>query len=147
MLSIENHGPLILASNFWESPECAAGKLIVSINDRAFRLLIPPTLEPAIAEMQTARECLVTRGPWPAMGLADAFEILFDDGTNDPYALHLSPESFASLIPSDEWIGAADVVLTAWTSPRRGKPRMALQRPCWYRRAPRLPYLKPREPA
>jgi hypothetical protein len=146
MIRFENHGPILIGSNFWESEECAAGKLTVSINAGAFRILLPPAMEPVIPDMQTARECLVSRGPWPAAGLPDAFEILFDDRTSGPYALHLAVESFGGLIPSDEWI-AVPLILTVWTGGRRGKPRMVLERPCWYRRAPKLPYLKPREPA
>lgn len=143
MLRIENHGPLITATNFWDLPEARLGKVIVSCNAGAFRVLLPVQHEPALADMATAGECLVSRGPWPAQRLADAFEILFDDGTADPFALHLSPESFAGTtpIPADagkEWL------LTVWTRPRRGKPHKALERPCWYRVVPRIPWLKPR---
>lgn len=142
-LVIRNHGPLITSSNYWELPAAKAGKLFVSINAGAFRVLIPPALESAISDMLTAKECLVSRGPWAAMRLPDAFEILFDDRTADPFALHLSPESFDRL-PMDEDI-AIPWVLTAWTAPRRGKPHRALERPCWYRRVPAIPNLKPRE--
>lgn len=142
MLRIQNHGTLITACNYWDLPEAAAGKFLVSINAGAFRVLIPPAHEPSIGDMQTAKECLVTRGPWPAMKLDDAFEILFDDRTSDPYAIHLTPGAFDRL-PTDADI-AIPWVLTCWTS-RRGKPRMALERPCWYRRADRIPHLKPRE--
>jgi hypothetical protein len=143
MLRIENHGPLIISTNYWELPDARAAKLLVSLNDRTFRVLVPQSLESAIPDMMTGRECLVSRGPWPAMRLPDAFEILFDDRTSDPFALHLSPGSF-DIVPSDEWI-AIPVVLTVWTSPRRGRPHKALERPCWYRRCPQIPYLKPRE--
>jgi hypothetical protein len=143
MILIENHGPLITSSNLWTFPD--TGKVHVSINAMTFRLLISASIEPLISEMATAKECLVSRGPMPQMGLMDAFEILFDDRTADPFAIHLEPNSFISFIPSDEWI-ALPLLLTCWTAPRRGKPHKALERPCWYRRVPELPWLKPREP-
>ena len=49
--------------------------------------------------MRESRECVLSRGPWPAAGLADAVEILFDDDSEEPYALHLPPESF-DLLPA-----------------------------------------------
>lgn len=142
VLVVANHGPLITSTNFWDLPAAKAGKVLVSVNAGAFRVLVPRSAESAIPDMLTAKECLVSRGPWPAMRLADAFEILFDDRSGNPFALHLAPESF-DRIPADEDV-AIPWVLTAWTSPRRGRPYRALERPCWYRRAPSIPYLKPR---
>lgn len=140
MLTIKNHGALILESNFWDSEQAAAGKLYVSLNAGAFRLLLPSGIESVIADMTTAKECVVSRGPWSQAGLNDALEILFDDHTSDPFALHLSPETFDRL-PAEEDAGR-EWVLTVWTS-RRGKPRQVLSRPCFYRRVPRIPWLKP----
>lgn len=142
MLTIENHGPLILRTNYWELPEAAAGKLLVSLNAGAFRVLLPPTLEAWIAEMATAKEVLISRGPWPAENQPDGFEVLFDDRTSYPFALHLSVESFDRL-PTDA-DQAGQWVLTVWTQSRRNRPHRALERPCWYRRVPRIPWLKPR---
>jgi hypothetical protein len=144
ILTISNHGPLITRTNYWDLPAARAGKILVSLNAGAFRLLIPELLEPALPDMMTAKECLVSRGPWPAQGLPDAFEILFDDRTADPYAIHLTPQSFDRL-PGDADI-ATPWVLSAWTRPRRGKPHKAFERPCWYRRVPSIPWLQPREP-
>lgn len=141
-LIIENDGPRIVATNYWDLPAARAGKVLVSINAGAFRVLLPPALEPALADMATARECVVSRGPWPGAGLRDALEILFDDGSDSPYALHLAPESFDRL-PTAENAGLA-WILSAWTQPRRGVPHKALERPCYYRIVDCLPYLKPR---
>lgn len=140
-LTIENHGPLILASNFWDLPAALAGKFLVSPNAGAFRVLVPPAAEPSLPDMLAAQGCAVSRGPWPQARLGDALEILFDDGTADPFALHLSPESFDRL-PAPEDVGR-EWVLTCWTRPRRGKPHKALDRPCRYRLARSLPDLRP----
>jgi hypothetical protein len=140
---IENHGPLVVSTNFWDLPVAQLGKVYVSLNAGAFRVLLPVTMEPALDDLKTARECVVSRGPWPEMGLPDAFEVLFDDGTSDPFALHLSPQSFDH-VPTTENVGK-EWVLSVWTRPRRGKPHKALERPCWYRIVPHVPWLKPRE--
>lgn len=142
-LVVQNHGPLITACNYWTLPAAEAGKVYISINAGAFRVLLPRDAEPSLPDMLAARECLVTRAPWPAMRLADAFEFLFDDRTRDPFAFHTSPEALDRL-PPDEDI-AIPWILSVWTSPRRGRPHKALERPCWYRRGDALPYLKPRE--
>lgn len=144
ILQVESHGPLITKTNFWESPFAKRGEILVHPSAGAFRLLIPESRETELVEMMTARECLVSRGPWPAQGLDDGMEILFDDRTDDPYALHLEIRSFFT-VPADADI-AIPWVLSAWTRPRRGKPHKAFERPCWYRRVPSIPWLKPREP-
>jgi hypothetical protein len=140
VLIVKNHGPLVVASNFWELPESKLGKYLVSVNAGAFRLLLPESLEPALDDMRTAKGVAVSRGPWPAQGLDDAIEILFDDGTRDPFALHTATEAFDRL-PLDadagwEWL------FTVWTRPRRGRPHKALERACRYRRSARLPDLR-----
>jgi hypothetical protein len=142
LLRIENHGPLITATNFWESAAEAAGKLYLSINGGAFRLLVPRSQEPAIAEMTTGKEVIISRGPWPQMRLPDGLELLFEDGSDSPYALHLSIES-ADRLPRAKDAGK-EWIFTAWSAPRRGRPHQVLQRPCWYRLVPKIPYLKPR---
>jgi hypothetical protein len=40
VLTFENDGPLLVASDYWQSPIAAAGKLYVSINAGCFRLLV-----------------------------------------------------------------------------------------------------------
>jgi hypothetical protein len=141
MLRTSNHGPLIISSNYWDLPESKLGKVLVSCNAGAFRLLIPETAEPYLDDMRTAKGCAVTRGPWPAQGLADAFEVLFDDATTDPFALHLSPQSFDRLPTEADTLG--EWVLSCWTRPRRGRPHKAMERPCRYRIAAKIPDLRP----
>lgn len=142
MLEIRNHGPLIVATNFWDLPAAKAGKLFVSTNAGAFRVLVPASQEGLVTEMKTAAGCALSRGPWPAMKLTDAFEVLFDDGTPDPFALHLAPESFDRLPTAEDVAG--EWVLSVWTRPRRGdRPHKAFERPCRYRMSPSLPDLRP----
>lgn len=143
VLQIENHGPLLIASNFWGTEMERAGKFYLSINGGAFRLLVPRSQEPAVTEMATAREVIVSRGPWPAEGRDEGIELLFEDGTDAPFCLHLSIESLDRLPLAED--AGREWVFTAWTAPRRGRPHKALERPCWYRLVPKIPWLRARE--
>jgi hypothetical protein len=141
ILTIANHGPEIIRTNFFDLSEASFGKIFISINAGAFRLLVPPMKEGELVEMQTAKYCVVSRGPIEAMGLADGFEILFDDGSPTPYAIHLSTDCFDRLPLAQneqhEW------TLSAWTAGYHGRPHKAFERPCWYRIVPCLPWMKP----
>ena len=142
VLQIENHGPLLIASNFWGTEMERAGKFYLSINAGAFRLLVPRGQEPAVTEMATAQEVVVSRGPWPAEGRDEGIELLFEDGSDAPFCLHLSIESLDRLPLAED--AGREWVFTAWTAPRRGRPHKALERPCWYRLVPKIPWLRAR---
>jgi hypothetical protein len=141
VLEIRSHGPLILSTNFWGSPHERAGKLCVSTNAGAFRVLVPASQEGFLSDMLTAVGCAVSRGPWPAEGRTDAVEILFDDATTHPFFFLLSIDSLDRLPTAEDTAG--EWVLSVWTQPRRGRPHLALQRPCRYRVVPRIPCLRP----
>jgi hypothetical protein len=90
-------------------------------------------------DMRTSRDVVLSRGPWLAMHLEEAVEFLFDDGSQSPFALHLSTECFDAL-PSEpskgrEWT----VSIWIW---KEGKPHKAMERICHWRRVERLPWLK-----
>lgn len=144
MLTIDSKGGHIARTNFWETELARAGKLYLSTNAGVFRLLVPPALESIVPELDTGRHAVVSRGPWPAEGLADALEVMLDDGSDNPFALHLSPESLDRL-PLDEDAGKT-WWFTVWTRPRRksGVPHKALDRPAFYRLVDSIPWLKPR---
>jgi hypothetical protein len=143
VLRIDNHGPLIVATNYWDTDHAVAGKLYLSCNGGAFRLLVPPAEESLLAEIRTATAVIVSRGPWPEGGQADAIELLFEDGSQSPYAIHLSVLAVDRL-PADIDQGQP-WLFTAWTSPRRGRPHKAYERPAWYRVVNLLPCLQPYE--
>jgi hypothetical protein len=138
-LQVYNDGPKIVESNFWGLPD--NGKFLVSVNAKAFRILLPASLEGYVSEMATAREVAISRGPWPAQGKQDAFELLFDDGSDNPFVLHTIPETFDRLpLPADE--GRGDLACLVYVG-KDGKPVEALALTCGYRRVSRLPWLKP----
>lgn len=140
-LVIENDGPAIIRTNYWDLPECRAGKVLVSLNAGAIRVLLPPSAEPAIPDMMAAAGCAFSRGPWPEMRLPDACEILFDDGSDSPFAFHLTRGAVDRWpTPEDQ---AREWVLTCWTRPQWGAPVKALDLPCRYRIVAALPCLRP----
>lgn len=140
MIHVENHGPLIIATNYWASEYATAGKMFCSVNAGAVRLLLPPSFRPAINAMRAAREVVLSRGPWPEAGVIEAVEIMFDDGSDNPWCAHLTSESF-DILPADpppgrEWI------ISVWIA-KKEKPHKSLERPCHWRRVPRVPWLRP----
>lgn len=140
MIEVRNHGPLILSTNYWDSDLARAGKVFVSVNVGAIRVLLPPAAYGWLADMRLAKECVLSRGPWPEQKKLEAVEMMWDDGSENPFALHLTPESFDLLPgepePAREWICAT------YTA-NDGRPHKSLERVCHWRRAPRLPWLKP----
>jgi hypothetical protein len=138
---IENDGPRIRAANYWQTEWAQYGAFYLSLNAGAFRLLVPRAQEALLDEFRTGREVLISRGPWPAAQRADALEILFDDNTDDPFALHLGLEQIDRLPRATD--AGREVIFSAWTF-RGGEPRLSYQAPCFYRLVPRLPCLQPR---
>jgi hypothetical protein len=72
--------------------------------------------------------------------IVEGVEIMWDDGSDSPYAMHLADESF-DLLPGEpevgrEWVCAVYVA-------KDGRPHKSLERICHWRRVDRLPWLKP----
>jgi hypothetical protein len=119
LISIVNHGPLVRETNYWTSPLAEAGKVFVSVNAGAIRVLLPPQHYALLADMRAAKECVLSRGPWPETGIREAVELMWDDGSRSPFALHLTREAFDMLPgrpePGREW------VCSVWTA-KHGRP-------------------------
>lgn len=92
VLMITNDGREVTSTNYFDSKLAQAGFVFGSWNAGALRLLIPETQLPAIEEMQGAKNVPVTLGHMAAWG-RHAVEVLFDDGTDCPFALYLVPEN------------------------------------------------------
>ncbi|MBJ7543286.1 hypothetical protein [Rhodomicrobium udaipurense] len=137
MMRIDNDGPEIVSTDYFETPNARAGALFLSVNAGVFRLLVPPRLEYALCEMKTGREAIISRGPWPEMGRDDALELMFEDGTDNPFALHFGVEQIDRM-PLREDEGRSGLICTVWTT----GPTRRLILPARYRRALTLPYMR-----
>ena len=76
-LTIENDGPEILSSDFWDSEMAKDEYFHLSINAGAARLLIPDSRIGEVKEMEACKLVILSRGPWPQAGIKDAIEVLF----------------------------------------------------------------------
>lgn len=102
MIQIANDGPLLKSTSYWQSAYARRGAVFLSMNAGAWRILVPPALAAsALPEMRTGKEVIFSRGPWEAMGRAEAIEVMFEDGSDTPYALHVGQEQWDRL-PLDE---------------------------------------------
>lgn len=136
ILIIENKGQSIASTNYWDSEQARAGFCYLSWNAGAARLLMPDGLKSILREMRTAQYVIVSRGPWHEQGGRDALELLFEDGTDSPYCLHLVAEQTDRLLPEDNQGGG--FMVTVWT---RGGEKLRL--PGKYRRVASIPCLEP----
>ncbi len=143
MIEIANHGPRLTATNYWSSAGERAGNFLLSLNADCFHLLVPQCHQATVSEMATAKEVIITRGPLDGQ---DALEVLFDDGSEEPFVLYLGASQCVPL-PDESWVGC-EVLFAVYTAPRRGgKPHKSLERVAWYRLADVLPCLKKRDDA
>jgi len=140
MLVIENDGQNIVSSNFWDTELNDAGKLFVSVNAGAIRVLVAGTKEAAIQDMETAKYCIVSRGPWPEVGVHDAIELMWDDESDCPFAVQLTPAS-CDLLPGEP-TGGRTWICSSWIL-QDGRPTKVVERECHWRRVSRIPCLAP----
>ena len=142
ILMIVNDKADIASTNYWEGELAANGIITISCNGGAIRVLLPPALYHAVPDMKTAAECVISRGPWPEMRQSDAVEILFDDGSDAPYAMFLGRTSFADAPPAEPTEGR-EWMLSVWMKSEAGRIYRALERTCHWRRVSSIPCLKP----
>lgn len=136
MLTIRNSGQAIAETNYWGGEHAASGLCYLSWNAGAARLLVPPPMRAAIREMRTAREVIVSRGPWHEQGGRDALELMFEDGSDAPYCVHILAEQCDRMLPETDQGGG--FVVAVWT---RGG--MQLRLPGKYREVAEIPCLAP----
>lgn len=113
MIEIRNKGQAIEYTNYWQTEHAQAGYLYLSWNAGCARVLIPDSKKALLREFKGAREVLISRGPWTDQGGRDALELLWEDGTDSPFAVHLVAEQCDRLIPDAQQGGGFTVA--AWT--------------------------------
>lgn len=139
VIEVHNQGPLVLSSTYWGSEYEKAEKIFCSVNAGAIRLLAPRTNKEVAQEARKAEYMILSRGPWPKKGLSEAVEILFEDHSEGPYVLHLSPESF-DLLPAAP-PGDREWRLAVWEM-QEGGPALVVERVCHWRKVSSIPCLK-----
>ncbi len=136
MITIQNDGQHIVSTDYWDSEHAKAGYFFLTWNAGAARLLVPDSQHFALREMKTAREVIVSRGPWVDQGGRNALELLFEDGSDSPFCLHLVAEQCDRMLPEENQGGGFMVVV--WT--RAGA---FLRLPAKYREVQAIPCLEP----
>lgn len=135
-----NDGQLILQSTYWGSQMECEGFYWLSPNAGAFRLMAPGAQDENIAEMRTAMEVVISRGPWPDRNRDDGIELLFDDHSQSPFALYLAIEQCERLPAAGD--AGHQFVFALWTGPT---PMKVFECACFYRLVEKIPCLQPWE--
>ena len=135
LLFFHNKGQAIVSTNYWTSKEAKCGLCFLTWKANAARLLVPDPVKPVIREMRKARYVIVSRGLWHEQGEREAFELLFEDGSDNQLCLHILAEQTDKLMPDDKSSG---FWVTVWT---RGGEKLRL--PGKYRNVASIPCLSP----
>lgn len=140
-IEIKNDGPLIIGSNYWDTETARAGKIYLTINAGAFRLLLPDAKRSELPDMRRGAKHIVLSILSPDKWEDGKFcaEFMIEDGSTNPYAIHLSPAAIDRKPIADdvgkEWIA------TIWQR-KNGRIHKALERPAYAQIVPSLPWLK-----
>lgn len=141
MLEIVNHGPLIEASNYWDSEAARDGYLYLSINAGAFRLLVPDVHRRILSDMRPGAKYVVVSF-LPLKDWQDGeycVEWMVEDGSSEPWSCHLSP-SQVDRMPTPDSVGV-EWVASVWDR-KKGRPHKCLERKAYCQIVPHLPWLK-----
>lgn len=133
-LIIGNDGQAIKTTNYFDSTRAQRGLLYLSWNARAARLLVPDNQRAAVSEMQSAEYVIVSDGPSAMHHGRRCIEMLFEDHSDTPFALHISHEQCDRLLPASEH--GVHFTFSVWT-----RDGMQLQLPARYRRVRSIPCL------
>jgi len=127
---------LLASTNFWETEFERQGLIYLSFHRNCFRVLLPRALAPSLAQLETAFEVIVSRGPWPEVGKHDAIELLFEDGSSSPFCFHIGVEQ-CGFLPSPYAMPAPVMSCAVYAAP----DKIALEMRAYFRHAPYIPYL------
>jgi hypothetical protein len=105
MVTIENDGPLIRATNYWQTKHAAMGLCYLSGNAGAWRLLVPQRSENLLDEMCTGTRATIE----PSIRLESCWDIVFEDGSDSPFSLTLDRRQV------DRAMDPGECRLTVWT--------------------------------
>ena len=137
-IEISNDGADIIQTNFKKSSYNKLGFFLISQNGAAFRLICPTSQLSQVREMQTANKIIISHGIHKQFR-CPMIEILFEDDSESPLALWLSPAQFSTYLPLEKFLNP--IIFSVWTV--EGTPEKVLELDCWIRKVPSIPWLKP----
>lgn len=135
-LQFQNNGQDLVDTDFWDSALSRAGKMFLTWNAGAARLLVPDSRVEDLDDMLAADEVIISRGRCQDEDAGEKLELMFDDGSRAPYCLYLPSDQTDQMAPESDH--GEDFVVAVWT--RNGKSRQLQGR---YRVVEAIPYLKP----
>ncbi|EIG9751951.1 hypothetical protein DNS71_003252, partial [Escherichia coli] len=101
MFFIENEGQAVARTDYWQSVQAQAG---------AARLLVPDAAKHLLREMRGAEYVIISKG---TLHGRDALELIFEDGSDAPFVIHMLSEQCDRLLPENNQGGG--FVVTVWT--------------------------------
>lgn len=128
LLTIENRGKFLANTNYWDTQAAKLGYLYVSWNANACRILVPDVSLSMIDEMRTGKRAIIMAGEFKAeevnrftneldahsLSLAQkngftkhgfygrGLDIVFDDGTTNPFSVLTRPEQVDRNLPASD---------------------------------------------
>ena len=105
LIEIANDGQMLAGTTYWQTEHASAGMCYLSGNAGAWRLLVPEAAEGLLAEMHTGRTATIE----PSLHIAGNWDVVFDDGTDSPFSIALSPGQI------DRALDSGPCRLTVWT--------------------------------
>lgn len=83
MIRIENDGPDIRATNYWQTEHARAGLCYLSGNAGTWRLLLPDASAAMLDEMRTGQRVTIE----PSIQQPASWDVVFEDGTDSPFSV------------------------------------------------------------
>lgn len=135
-ISVANDGPIVKATNYWESTYAKTGHCFFSINAGCIRLLLSGKETPPLDDdiLTTTQYVIVTRGMYHGQ---DGYEVLFEDNSSSPFAIHTLANQWDRLLPRSD-SGRTGIPFHIY-----GNGGLLWKTTARFRMAPRLPYLRP----
>ena len=104
-----------LKTNYWNTNWATEGAIYAVINKKTLHLLLPltelyggATVEETVAEMRTGRQVIISTDE-------SGYDLIFDDGTETPYGIHLHRDAVFQAISSKS-NGRTDITVMAHLS-------------------------------
>ncbi|MDD2223665.1 MAG: hypothetical protein PHF42_09525 [Pseudomonas sp.] len=81
---IQNNGPEIVATNYWQTQNAADGLLYLTASGGCLRLLVPKPLEKIVPILQGAEIVSVEHSTFRGQ---KSYDLVFHDGTAEPFVI------------------------------------------------------------